>query len=42
MQIIEKQCGIQQLGALEKYEFAELLKILNGTEKVSRLKKRYS
>ncbi|XP_002033142.2 uncharacterized protein LOC6608408 [Drosophila sechellia] len=31
--IIEKQCGIQQLGALEKYEFAELLKILNGTEK---------
>ncbi|XP_039502245.1 uncharacterized protein LOC120458605 isoform X2 [Drosophila santomea] len=31
--IIEKQCGIQQLGSLEKYEFAELLKILNGTEK---------
>ncbi|XP_016973897.1 uncharacterized protein LOC108040799 [Drosophila rhopaloa] len=32
--IIEKQCETQQLGTYEKYEFAELLKILNAKEKM--------
>ncbi|KAH8345491.1 hypothetical protein KR084_005133 [Drosophila pseudotakahashii] len=32
-QTIQKQCGIQQIGSVEKYEFVQLLKILNGKER---------
>ncbi|KAH8254368.1 hypothetical protein KR032_009689 [Drosophila birchii] len=31
---LEKQCGIQQLGSCEKYEFVELLKLLNAKERL--------
>nr|XP_044248705.1 uncharacterized protein LOC108067835 [Drosophila takahashii] len=30
---IQKHCGIQQIGSVERYEFAQLLKILNGKER---------
>ncbi|XP_017066694.1 uncharacterized protein LOC108104878 [Drosophila eugracilis] len=30
---LQRQCEMPQVGAFEKYEFTELLKILNGTEK---------
>ncbi|XP_017027604.1 uncharacterized protein [Drosophila kikkawai] len=31
---LKKQCGIQQLGSLEKFEFVELLKLLNAKERL--------
>ncbi|XP_020802674.1 uncharacterized protein LOC110179435 [Drosophila serrata] len=31
---LEKQCGIQHLGSYEKYEFVELLKLLNAKERL--------
>lgn len=34
LQILEKQCGIQQQSATFDFQFEELLKILNAQEKV--------